>query len=187
MTRDVNDVMPGSAEDFGIWKKTSYLRFKLRTVSWDSRLEEGSWFLVSPRRDQLESMKCVVHFFKKLCLSLLLSKNFKLKKVIKRFVTEPKESSSVSSVFGFLYVYEYCEHFLYQYEHMYIWRVCNLGRLFLELYATMNSFKVSSFLNELKPIYLQLCRLGLSNTLTTSLQNYKTPPTYTQQVSWIWH
>ena len=30
---DVNDVMPGSAEDLQIWKKT---------VSWDSSLEEGS-------------------------------------------------------------------------------------------------------------------------------------------------
>ena len=39
---------------------------------------------------------------KKLCLSLLVSKNLKLIKVNKGFVPEP-----ISSVFGFLYVYEH--------------------------------------------------------------------------------
>ena len=42
---------------------------------------------------------------KKLCLSLLMSKNLKLIKVIKSFVSEP-----ISSVFGFLYAYEHYEH-----------------------------------------------------------------------------
>ena len=64
----------------GIWKKA---------VSLDSSLEEDSWFLVSPQRDQLGSMKCAAHLLKKLCLSLLMSKNPKLKKVIKSFVPEP--------------------------------------------------------------------------------------------------
>ena len=35
-TGDVYDVMPGSAEDFGDLKKSS---------SWDSSLQEGSWFV----------------------------------------------------------------------------------------------------------------------------------------------
>ena len=82
------------------------LEFEKRTVSWDSSLEEGSRFLVSPRRDLLESTKCAAHggvrwksqHSKKVCvsLSLLVSKNLKLKKVIKSFVPEP-----MSSVFGF--------------------------------------------------------------------------------------
>ena len=65
-------------------------------VNWDSSLEEGSRFLVSPWRDQLESTKCAVRFLKKLCLSLLMSKNLKLKKVIKSFVPEP-----ISRISGF--------------------------------------------------------------------------------------
>ena len=72
MTGDVNDVMPGSAEDLGIWKKAG---------SWNSSLEEGSRFLVSPRRDQMGSTKYAARLLKKLCLSFLMSKNLKLKKV----------------------------------------------------------------------------------------------------------
>ena len=132
--------MPGSAEDFGIWKKNSWLRFKLRTrktifgarwgeaslglrdarvlvesESWDSSLEEGNRFLVSPRRDQLGSPKCATRLLKKLCLSLLMSKNLKLKKVIKSFVPE-----SISCFSGFpMYV-----------SHIYILVV------FLDLYIT---------------------------------------------------
>ena len=67
--------------------------------SWDSSLEEGSRFLVSLRQDQLGSTKCAARLLKKLCLSLLMSKNLKLKKVIKRFVPEPKESRQVYRVF----------------------------------------------------------------------------------------
>ena len=57
MTGDVNDVMPGSAEDFGIWKKKKKnpVSWDLNSEreSWDSSVEEGSRFLVSPSRDQL--------------------------------------------------------------------------------------------------------------------------------------
>ena len=78
--------------------------------SLDSSLEEGSQFLVSPQRDQLGSTKCAARggvrwksqHRKKLCLSLLMWKNLKLKKVIKSFVPEP-----ILSVFRFLYVYEH--------------------------------------------------------------------------------
>ena len=56
---------------------------------WDSSLEEGSRFLVSPKRDQLGSTKCAARLLKKLFLSLLMSKNLKLKKVNKSFVPEP--------------------------------------------------------------------------------------------------
>ena len=54
-----------------------------------------------------------------------MSKNLKLKKVIKSFVPEPRKSSSVSSDFGFLYAYEHsvfmniCERFRYKYEYVY--------------------------------------------------------------------
>ena len=87
----------------GTWMTSSLealkiLEFEKKTVSWDlnsereswdSCLEEGSWFLVSPRRDQLESMKCATCLLKKLCLSLLMLKNLKLKKANKSFVPEP--------------------------------------------------------------------------------------------------
>ena len=71
---DVNNVMPGSAEDFEIWKKKTveiqtwakpddFVRYGRRELvgwveSWDSSLEEASRFLVLPRRDQLGSTKC---------------------------------------------------------------------------------------------------------------------------------
>ena len=44
-----------------------------------------------------------------------MSKNLKLKKVIKSFVPEPRKSSSVLSVFGFLYAYEHYECCIYMY------------------------------------------------------------------------
>ena len=80
-----------------IWKK--------KTVSWDSSLEEGSRFLVSPRRDQLGSTKYTACLLKKLRLSHLMSKKLKFKKVIKRFSTWTN-----FVFFGFLYVYEHYEH-----------------------------------------------------------------------------
>ena len=46
-------------------------------------------FWSSPRQDQLGSTKCALRLLKKLCLSLLMSKNLKLKKVIKSFVPKP--------------------------------------------------------------------------------------------------
>ena len=49
-----------------------------------------------------------------------MSENLKLKKVNKSFVPEPRKSSSVSSVFGFLYAYEHYERFM----HVNILAVC---------------------------------------------------------------
>ena len=72
MTGDVNSIMPRSNEQ-------RILEFEKN--SWDSSLEEGSRFL--------GSTKCAARFLKKLCLSLLISKNLKLKKVNKSFVPEP--------------------------------------------------------------------------------------------------
>ena len=42
-----------------------------------------------------------------------MSENLKLKKVNKSFVPEPKKSSSVSRVFGFLYAYKHCQRFMH--------------------------------------------------------------------------
>ena len=99
MTGDMNDVIPGSAEDFGIWKKAGSWDLNSERESWNSSLEEGSRLLVSPRRDQLWSTKCAAGLMKKLCLSLLMSKNLKLQKVNKSSVPEPKESRQVFRVF----------------------------------------------------------------------------------------
>ena len=98
-TGDVNDVMPRRTEDFGIWRKAVSWDLNSEWESWDLSLEEGSWCLVSPWWDQLGSTKCATHGGvrwksqdrKKLCLSLM-SKNLQLKKEIKSFVPEPKES-----------------------------------------------------------------------------------------------
>ena len=56
-----------------------------------------------------------------MCLSLLMSKNLKLKKLIKSFVSEPKESCQVFRVFSdsYEYAYEHCERFPYRYEYVY--------------------------------------------------------------------
>ena len=72
---------------------------ELRILEFEKKV--SSRFLVSPRQDQLGSTKCAARLLKKLCISLFMSKNLKLKKVIKSVVPEPN-----SSVFGF-YVYEY--------------------------------------------------------------------------------
>ena len=67
-----------------------------KRVSWDSTLEEGSWFS-GARRGQTSSfqrgaarsrVRWKSQHSKKLCLSLLMSKNLKLKKVNKSFVPE---------------------------------------------------------------------------------------------------
>ena len=81
-------------------------------------------FLVSPRRDQLGSTKCASRLLKKLCLSLLMSKNLKLKKVIKSFVPEPKKKFVNVSCFWIPYVY-----FTYSY----------LGRIFGRGYITLTA------------------------------------------------
>ena len=89
-TRDVNDVTPGGDEQ-GI------LGFEKKAVSWDSSLEERSRF------SELAEARPVVcgggaarggvrwknQHRKKLCLSLLMSKKLKLKKVNKSFVPKP--------------------------------------------------------------------------------------------------
>ena len=99
-TRDVNDVNPGS-------DGLRILEFEKKTVSWDSSLEEESWFS-GACRDQTSSLRRGaarggIRWKKqhkmKLCLSLLVSKNLKLKKVNKSFVPEPKESRQVFRVF----------------------------------------------------------------------------------------
>ena len=98
-TGDVNDVMPGSAEDLGDLKEKS--------VSWDSSLAEVSRFL-------LGSTKCAVRLLKKFCLCLLMTKNLKLKKVNKSFVPEP--------ISGFSNSYmrmNICERFPYLYDYVY--------------------------------------------------------------------
>ena len=109
------------ATGWGFWD------LKKKGVSWDSTLKEGSWFS-GARRGQTSSLqrgatrggiRWKSQHRKKLCLSLLVSKNLKLKKVIKSFVPEPRKSSSVSSVFGFLYAYEHYERCI----HMYITRI----------------------------------------------------------------
>ena len=112
----MNVVMPGSgAEDFEIWKKA---------VSWDSSLEESSRFLVSPVG--VYEMCCA--FVEEivslsLSLSLLMSKNLKLKKVNKSFVPE-----QISSVFGFLYTL-WTLRTLYVYVH---YSYTYLDRIFLD-------------------------------------------------------
>ena len=114
---------------WGIWKKS---------VSWDSSLEEGSRFLVSPRRDQLGSTKCAARgglrwksqHSKKLYFSLLMLKNLKLKKVIKSFVPEPISCFSDSYMFMNI-----CERFPYRYEYVHF--TCSyLGRISGPIYIT---------------------------------------------------
>ena len=83
---------------------------KKKTVSWDLDLDEGSWFsgahrgqTSSLRRDAARGeVRWKSQHRKKLCLSLLMSENFKLKKVNKSFVPEPKKRVvSVSYISGF--------------------------------------------------------------------------------------
>ena len=136
----MNDVMPGSAEDFGSWKKTVNWDLNSERVSWDSSLQEGSRFLVLPRRDHLGSTKCAARLLsqwveswrctksqhrKKLCLSLLMSKNLKLKKVIKSFVPETKRVVRVSRIFRNS-LWTFCVYFTCSY----------LGRIILDFYIT---------------------------------------------------
>ena len=125
--------MPGSAKNFGDLKKA---------VSWDSSLEEGSRCLASPRRDQLGSTKCAA--LKKLCLSLLVSKNLKLEKVNKSFVPEP-----ISYISGFLM---YISHILVDLvDPIYITnigmcvRVCAFTCLYVSLIWTYNYAYCSYF------------------------------------------
>ena len=93
---------------------------KKKAISWDLDLYGASWFseLAEARpvgvygmparwlSQWVESWRCTnSQHCKKLCLSLLILENFKLKKVNNSFVPEPRKSSSVSNVFGFLCVW----------------------------------------------------------------------------------
>ena len=117
----MNDVMPGSDElrILGFEKKQK-LRF-------DARRSKS---IFRACRGQTSSLQWVLHVVrvrwkiqhrKKLCLSLLMLENLKLKKVIKSFVLEPISCFSDS-----------CIHFTYSY----------LGRIFLDVYVLQNQFMV---------------------------------------------
>ena len=111
--------MPGSDE-------LKILGFEKKTACGDWSLEEGSRFLVSPRRDQLGVYEMCRAFVQEIvCLSLLMSKNLKLKKVNKSFVPEPKESRQVFRVFSDSneYAYGHCERFL----HIWIFHILISG------------------------------------------------------------
>ena len=84
----------------------------------------------------VESWRCTnSQHRKKLCLSLLMSKSLKLKKVIKSFVPEPILCFSDSYMFMNL-----CERFPYPYEYVYF--TCSyLGRIFLDVWYYKNSKK----------------------------------------------
>ena len=91
---------------------------KKKTVGWDSTLEEGSRFseLAEARPVVCGGVPHVVGSNgkvskKKLCLSLLMLKNLKLKKVIKSFVPEPKKRIVSISYFSDSYVYEHLRTF----------------------------------------------------------------------------
>ena len=125
--------MPGSSEDFGDLKKKVSWDLNSERKYWDSSLEESRRFLVSPRGHQLGSTKCAARLLKKLCLSLLISKNLNLKKVIKGFVPEPKKSRRVFRVFRIpIRVWKLWTF----YEHMYISRVRILVDFVDPLYIT---------------------------------------------------
>ena len=99
------------AEDFGIRKKkNSELWFEAR----------GRKLIFGARRGQTSSLRrggirWKSQHRKKLCLTLLMSKNLKLEKVIKSFVPEPKKKKRVVKCFECFtdsYAYEHYEHFM---------------------------------------------------------------------------
>ena len=107
--------MASCLEALRIWE------FEKKTVSRDSSLEEVSRFLGSTKCVARGGVWWKSQHRKKLCLSLLMSKNLKLKKVIKSYVPEP-----ISSVFGFLHalwtIYEHYVYFTYPYHgYVTIW------------------------------------------------------------------
>ena len=124
-------------EDECVWgwgrnvtKHWGFGNLKKKTVSWDSSLEEGSRIFSWGLRNV--SRVCWRNY-----LSLLMSKNLKLKKVNKSFVPEP-----ISTVFGFLYAYEHYEHL---WTFVNVFRICmNMSTshihilvVFLDLYITL--------------------------------------------------
>ena len=86
---------------------------------------------------------------KKLCLSLLMSKNLKLKKVIKSFIPKPKESRQVFRVFSDSYMFmNICERFPYPYEYVYF--LCSyLGHIYLDV----NILHVFFYVSDLEIVY----------------------------------
>ena len=101
---------------FGNLKKENSWDLNSERESWDSSLEECSLFL--------GSTKCAARLLKKLCFSLLMSKNLKLKMVNKSFVSEPKKRVvSVSRFFGFLCLWTLWTFYACEY----------LGRIFLDV------------------------------------------------------
>ena len=95
-----------------------------KTVSWNLSLDEASRFseLAEARPVVCGAVSHVVGSDGKVrierncvSLSVLMSKNLKLKKVNKSFVLEQKKKRavSVSRVFGFLYAYEHYERFMH--------------------------------------------------------------------------
>ena len=107
------------AEDLGIWKKNSELRF--------GRGRNNSIFGARRGQTSWGSTKCAAHLLKKLCLYFTMSKNLKHKKVIKSFVAEP------ISCFRIPMFMNICERFPYPYEYVYF--TCSyLGRIFLDVY-----------------------------------------------------
>ena len=104
-TGDVNDVMPGS-------DGLRILGFEKKTVEfWTETNRVDFWTWVRSVHLGIVGCACALvgseswwcmnsQHSKKLCLSLVMSENIKLKKVNKSFVPEPKESrQSVSRVF----------------------------------------------------------------------------------------
>ena len=85
------------AEDFGIWKKADSWDLNSERVSWDLGLNEASRFselaaarpVVCSGGTARGGVRWKSQHRKKLCLSLLMSKNLKLKKVNKSFVPKP--------------------------------------------------------------------------------------------------
>ena len=129
---------------WGFWdlkKKTVCWVLGWDGASWFSELAEGRPVRVYGMHARwlsqwVESWRCTnSQHSKKLCLSLLMSENLKLKKVNKSFVPEPRKSSIVSRVFGFLWTlwtfYEHCERFTY------------LGRIFGPIYYISSYISVN--------------------------------------------
>ena len=85
-------------------KRWGFRGFEKKAVSWDLNSEQAIRFLARAEGSTKCAARAGVRWKsqhrKKLCLSLLMSKNLKLKKVIKSFVPEP-----ISTVFGFLYMF----------------------------------------------------------------------------------
>ena len=123
------------------------LRFEKKAVSWDLNSEQESWDSTLEGRQFSELAEAILvvcggvaarsgvrwksQHRKKLCLSFLMPKNLKLKKVDKSFVPEP------ISCFSDSYMrMNICERFPYLYEYVYF-TYSYLGRTFWRGYVTL--------------------------------------------------